>query len=451
MSKKYGKRCLRIKPEIAQEMGLTLNPSNRYRTTKEQEDLFFKLTAKLKKEKKKNEFFQPDVEDNDFGNESTTETNQYTEPQMSSVLSARNADGTIMTPDVYCVTYGLDPADIKSYKLITHTGIPYYNIASQSRPSLKPEEEFDMVKKIEDLIASVPKKTSSLPPIQVPSSIILQLVISDTHIGMDANQNGISLYGGNWSKKDLFERRDVILSNMGQIFSSVGYKVDCVQVLNLGDFADGLDGQTVRKGHELPQNMNNEEVFDTGVEFLRSILDYIVATIGFNKMIWYNVCNSNHSSSFDYFICQAFKGIAKAQYSQNIEVINQRKFIGHFTYGSHTEIICHGKDDVSMKFGFKAQLDQKGKEKIDGYIKFHKLLTLGTFIHFHKGDSHQFVIDKSEDYDFTSYLALSPASGWVQVNFKSGRSGFSVIVKDKDAYGNMRRDFEFDWETNKLR
>lgn len=115
-------RNFKIKPAIALEMGLALNPSNQYRITTEQIELYYQIKARQKGDS---------VDSNDLDNESVTETNQY-ETQRSPVLSARKADGTIMTVEEYCKTYGLDHTNIKSSKLVTHTGVPYYNLASKS-------------------------------------------------------------------------------------------------------------------------------------------------------------------------------------------------------------------------------------------------------------------------------------------------------------------------------
>lgn len=387
--------------------------------------------------------------DDDLENETTTDTNQYLKTNQ---LSAVKPDGSIMDIATYCQVYGIPIEQVKSFKLVTHSARgAYYNIASANLEEIP--TGFDIFSKIEEHVNKYKPKLNKIKPVNNNGKIIVQLIISDTHIGMDTNAGGISLYGGSWSKEDLSERKTVILNEIYSITEPIRDEIDCIQVLQLGDFADGLDGFTVRKGHELPQNMTNEQVFDEGVDFLVEILSQIKLSLNPNKIIWYNVCNSNHSSSFDYFICQAFKAVISTHWSEEeVQIINERKFIGHFNYGKHTEIITHGKDDINLKFGFKAQLDIKGKEKISEYIKFHKLNQTDNFIHFHKGDSHQYVVDRSNpDFDFNSYLALSPSSGWVQTNFSSGRSGFSVVLKNKESYSTIRHDFEFQWGNNNLK
>lgn len=65
--------------------------------------------------------------DPNFDNETTTETNQY---YKTTQLSALKVDGKVMTIDEYCMFYGIPREHVKSYKLVSHTSIPYYNIAS---------------------------------------------------------------------------------------------------------------------------------------------------------------------------------------------------------------------------------------------------------------------------------------------------------------------------------
>ena len=66
--------------------------------------------------------------DVDLENEAVTTTNQYTS---ISTLSALKADGTIMSIKEYCEVYKIPFEDVRTYKLVTHTGKgAYYNIAS---------------------------------------------------------------------------------------------------------------------------------------------------------------------------------------------------------------------------------------------------------------------------------------------------------------------------------
>lgn len=67
--------------------------------------------------------------DNDIGNSSGTDSNNYINDKEKSQkgFSAIDSNGLLMSIEKYCEFYGLDFNKIRSYKLISHTGIPYYN------------------------------------------------------------------------------------------------------------------------------------------------------------------------------------------------------------------------------------------------------------------------------------------------------------------------------------
>ena len=66
---------------------------------------------------------------NDLDNETTTVSNNYSndkeKPQRG--FTAIGEDGQLMNIEDYCKHYGLDVNKIRSYKLISHSGIPFYN------------------------------------------------------------------------------------------------------------------------------------------------------------------------------------------------------------------------------------------------------------------------------------------------------------------------------------
>ena len=127
---------------------------------------------------------------------------------------------------------------------------------------------------------------------------------------------------------------------------------------------------------------------------------------------------------------------------KNIEVNNYRQFINHYIVGGVCFIITHGKDSDSLKFGFKPFLDSKQIEKIDHYIKHNKLYSKANRFIFKKGDSHQLLFDMctSADFDYFNYGALSPASMWIQNNFKGSRQSF-VLESFKGIESNIKPIF----------
>lgn len=351
------------------------------------------------------------------------------------VLSAWNVKtGLMMDVDEYCDFYKLPRKDIKSYKLVSHTGTPFYNILFK--------ENIELSKDLtEDYIASVIKKyvypVKIVTPKQLNSNKIDRLIYTDVHIGMTPNENGYSLYGGVWDEVELNNSLSEMIA-----FVIKEQKSNTLIIDDLGDYLDGWDGETVRKGHSLPQNMDNQQMFDVGLYFKVKMIDMLVHY--YEKIIVNNICEDNHAGAFGYVVNSAFKQIVELKY-KNVVVNNHRKFINHYFYGKHCFVISHGKDSHALKFGFKPQLDSKGIEKIDQYLKQNGIYKEADFIEFSKGDSHQMLFDycTSDDFIYMNYPALSPSSEWVQTNFKKGRSGFVLQCFDPDTNYKVIKPYFF--------
>jgi hypothetical protein len=245
------------------------------------------------------------------------------------------------------------------------------------------------------------------------------VVYTDVHLAMNPNPDGYSLYGGKWDEEEVDLRLAKMVNHtLSKQDSNILYLDE------LGDFMDGWNGQTTRGGHDLPQNMDNQKAFDVGFRFKIRLIDALMKN--YDKIVCHNVCNDNHAGAFGYVVNSAFKTYIELKYADNVEVINQRKFIDHYTVGKYTFILTHGKDAKDLKFGFKPHLDDKQSNKIKGYIDEHFLYTKDSIIEFSKGDSHQYLFDNSssDSFNYYNYPALSPSSSWVQTNFKKGLSGF---------------------------
>jgi len=376
----------RLKDKEALALGLKLNKSKRYRLSAE-------LAEKL---------------DNKVSNK--TKANDYKEKPL--ILSAWSAKGKMMDIEEYCKTYGLPKNDISSYKLVSHTGTPFYNIVFKEQFNT---ESLDFESILNNVFS---KEFEEVEPTKCEAVEFDSLTYTDVHIGMDTDSKGNSMYATKWNKETILESLHTMINEVRGNEQSNTIIVD-----ELGDFLDGFNGYTTRGGHKLPQNMTDEEVFDLGLEFkilLATELSTIYKEVRFN-----NICNDNHAGAFGYFVNSAFKRYAD-EYFTNVTVVNHRQFINHYFVGNTCFLITHGKDDSTLKFGFKPQLDSKGLEKIDQYCKQNDIYKKANRIIFKKGDSHQALFDMctSDDFYYFNYPALSPSSQWVQNNFKRGRRGF---------------------------
>lgn len=377
-----------------------------------------------------------EVVDSDLENDSTTGSNNYKndkeKPQRG--FTAIAEDGSLMNIEQYCTYYGLDVNKIRSYKLITHSGVPFMNCVFYTAEE---EAVLDVDKHLEEVIQ---KYITPIKSEVVKSSLLVdewfdRLVFTDVHIAMDVNGNGDPLYDGKWDREELMRRLDIMIQH-----TKTYQKSKMLVISNLGDYMDGLGGQTTRKGHELPQNMNDKEAFDLGVEFSLKLVDSLVDDY---ESIQYNfLVEDNHSGVFSYFVSQAIKGILEQRYPNRVFVKSQKKFIDHFKIGKHTIAETHGKDSESLKFGFRPHLDDKQAKKIDHYLKENGLYD-GNYIEFSKGDSHLGLFDDSTstDFQYYNYPAFSPPSNWVKSNFSNSKSGFRFFNIKKNE--NVKNHFPY--------
>jgi hypothetical protein len=245
-------------------------------------------------------------------------------------------------------------------------------------------------------------------------------VFTDVHIGMDVNKDGYSLYDGEWNEDQIFKRLKIFVNEIIK-----NQKSDTLFINELGDYLDGWNGETTRGGHKLPQNMDNQKAFDIALLFKIKLIDTLF--LHYTKIKLVNICNDNHAGSFGYIVNSAFKTYIELKYPNNIEVINQRKFIDHYIIENRCFILTHGKDDKSLKFGFKPHLDAIQIEKIKNYIDEYKLHQYQ--IEFSKGDSHQLLFDhtSSTAFEYQNFGAFSPPSDWVKTNFKNTLSSFTTF------------------------
>lgn len=254
-----------------------------------------------------------------------------------------------------------------------------------------------------------------------------RLVYTDVHIGMDVGEKGVSLYDGSWDEEEISRRLDIMISWVIKKKQS-----NELMINDLGDFMDGYDGKTTRGGHELPQNMDNETAFDVGFSFKAKLLDKLSSV--YEKITIINICNDNHSGSMGYMVNAAFKSYAESKYGDAVVVINQRKFIDHYSFHNRIFALTHGKDGKSLKFGFKPKLDPVQIERIKNYLDEYDLPRRN--IEFSKGDSHQWLFDltSSTAFHYQNFGAFSPPSDWVKVNYKNTKSMFTFMNYTKDQY-----------------
>ena len=362
----------------------------------------------------------------EVGTKTETKTNEYKETFFLSAY-CKETNGILSIED-FCKKYNQPFESVSSWKFLPyHYKEPSYNIAFLDNFVA---EDFDF----DSILSKYENFTPSENVVYTcvsPDPDFDMLTYTDVHIGMDTDSTGNAMYADDWSEKSIKE------SYYKMIDATISSKEsDTIIVDELGDFLDGFNGYTTRGGHKLPQLMTNEEAFDVALEFKVDVVDRLAAV--YKNVVINNICNDNHAGSFGYFVNSALKNLCDRVFD-NVSVVNYRQFINHYFVNDICFIITHGKDDSTLKFGFKPQLDSKGLEKIDQYCKQNDLYKKAKKIIFKKGDSHQCLFDMctSDDFYYFNYPALSPSSQWVQNNFKKGRRGY---VLEKWTAGSVEID-----------
>ena len=324
-------------------------------------------------------------------------------------------DGKIMTIDEYCKHYELPVDEVKSYKLVTHTGIPFYNIQFKT---------IEIQEDMEDILDRMMEKHRPQSLIEWQEEEIEMKVgitgIGDVHIGMAISD---SLFGLDWNKELLFARAGLLVSHLD-------YDIDRMVLVIGGDLTDGINGKTVRglKGiskHELDQNLDNEGQIDTGIDFINYILDNVTqrTTVPIDLIF---LANSNHGGPSDYAVAKTIQFSCNKRYEGQVNFILQREFIASYTYLGKNFICTHGYDAKHMDRGFPKDLKPTHIKMIEKIIERDKLLGETYLFRF---DQHQYFVNEQDKFQDILNPAFSNPSSWASYKFATNFKGGFVKIK----------------------
>ncbi len=102
-----------------------------------------------------------------------SKTNNYS----VGVMSALDNNNKMMDIDKYCEYYSLPREDVKNYKLVSHTGVPFYNIVFDDKDGFV--DDFDYLGELEKQLKGV-KKFKYKEPKEGKEGVI---TITDLHFG----------------------------------------------------------------------------------------------------------------------------------------------------------------------------------------------------------------------------------------------------------------------------
>ena len=295
----------RLTPEQAEKLGLEIKPNEKGRNTAR---------------------YTVDVNSNSESN-----TNTYKKP----VLSAWK-DGRVLSVEEWCESHSIDPETIHSAKLVTHTGVPFYNVVfkDENEPN---EQDLERLKKhIETELNGVSWFDLQTNSCRSKEAV---LVLSDIHFG--AYIDG------------LIKTPDYSISKVVEYFTSIVREVNQlkykkVHVYILGDLIEsftGLNHKNSWKG--LGKGMFGADVVKLCCEIIhKSLLNHIV-NLGEIKIVGGNHDRVTSSKDED-------TGSGAADLiSWGLELIGYNVEFNSFIVSTHVDGICyiltHGHHPISKK------------------------------------------------------------------------------------------------------
>ncbi len=270
----------------------------------------------------------------------------------------------------------------------------------------------------------------------------IKVTLADMHVGLEPNPDDTGLYQYEYNREILFKNLEHVFNNLCNELSVHG-RFDYLLFDDLGDGLDGYNKKTTRGGHTLEQNMGNVEAWDAYVDGKLWLIEKCINEGIANKYLIRNVTNDNHAGSFGMIANAAIEKILSRAYSQEcVKVYNLKLFMEHFKYGVHTFIMTHGKDEKHMKHGLPLVLNDKASNFIRDYIDQKGINTPA--IHVEKADLHQLSYQDAGKFDYRNYMSFAPPSNWVQTNFGSGYSGYSIQIIPKDSIHIDHKDYRLE-------
>lgn len=168
--------------------------------------------------------------DDDIDNGTDTKTNQYSNDKVSP-LSALKEDGSIMSIEEYCEVYKIPYEQVRTYKLVTHTGKgAYYNIASNPIKGEGFEEFYIQLLKELSEIPNKPKTIRRVNTDQVKDYHLLIVDPADIHIGKLADSFEV---GGDYNSQIAVQR--VKEGVQGILDKSKGFCIDKILFIGGND------------------------------------------------------------------------------------------------------------------------------------------------------------------------------------------------------------------------
>jgi hypothetical protein len=258
--------------------------------------------------------------DADFENDTTTDTNQY---EKASPLSALKKDGTIMSVKEYCEHYKIPFEDVRTYKLVTHTGKgAYYNIASNP---IAGEGFENFYKTLLEEIGNIPNRPSNIFRQRLIGDEEYLLVVDpcDVHIGKLAQSFET---GEDYNNQIAVQRVEEGVE--GILEKSKGFKIDKILFIGGNDI---LHIDTPKRTTTSGTPQDTDGMWYTNFLIAKQLYIYVLDRLLQVADVHFTFNPSNHDWSHGFFLADVIKTYYKDCKNITFDCdINHRKYFKYY-------------------------------------------------------------------------------------------------------------------------
>lgn len=300
-----------------------------------------------------------------------------------------------------------------------HSGTGHeWEILRKPKPGEIDREDF---RAVATEIAALPMpKKKDWQPVEKSAGHVQILAVGDVHIGLDNSKDAI-FSNLEWTPEELAKRTEILMAHADETAAKI-------YLVFGGDITDGLDESTARRGHRLPQNLDNKQQLRTATKWAFEIVDGICqATDAQVEIIW--LCESNHGPMLDFATGLTIETIAPQRWGGQVGVKLQEAFIAPYGINGRSFLFTHGYDSKHMRNGWPRYLQPQHQQFVERVIEHH-YCTKPVLVRF---DRHQYHDIGHNSFRDLLCPAFSNPSAWVQINFAANsRGGFLKIKLNQD-------------------
>jgi len=349
-------------------------------------------------------------EQKDESTDSSTDTQEYGSSQQMTALHPDT--GKVMPIQEYCKHYGLNPDDVTSHKLVSHTGVPYYNVVFRKQKGGVSRDQ--VAKYIERALSQFKPKDE---PISIRGTRPAVHCISDIHIGQRVKKDemiNLKEYTPEVACQKLRVIADLINAqpNSENTLILCGDILEAVQLMHISQYREIDADLTGAKGIKLATQMLHEHllnrIYNLGKIYLPSSNHGRLG--GSNK-------DDGNRGDAELLIAQFLEGIGyETEYADAV---------GKFKMGNISFMYTHGQLPLLKKSA--AHLIQEF-----GYMDRDYVCMVSGHTHKHGAETSTIVRNVGRGYIHLSAPAITTGGEYsVDSGFSSGFSGFLSIVESE--------------------